>query len=59
MLLLGQDTRLNFLLYGYGETDSFPKEGTEQPTPALALALGSAAPSLGVDRSQWLEPPLS
>jgi hypothetical protein len=56
MLLLGQDARLNFLLYGYGETDSFPKEGTEQPTPALAL--GSATPSLGVDRSQWLEPPL-
>lgn len=58
MLLLGQDARLNFSLYSYGETDSFPKEGTEQPAPALALASGSAAPSLGVDGSQWLEPPL-
>lgn len=57
MLPLGQGW--TFLLYGSGETVSSPKEGTEQPTPALALALSSAAPSLGVDGSQWLEPPLA
>lgn len=58
VLLLGQDARMNFLLYGYGEADSFPKQRTEQPTPALALARGSAAPSLEVEGSQWLEPVL-
>lgn len=34
----------------------FSKQRTEQPTPALALAWGSAAPSLEVEGSQWLEP---
>lgn len=37
----------------------FPQRGDRTDNSALALALGSAAPSLGVDRSQWLEPPLS